>query len=83
MDEGRDGRRWGIRRGGSTVESSGQFAFQLNSEHYDDDFVAEPLSLAAHLGRSETRELARSLVPAQPIWLFSGRKPSHRASGRH
>ena len=82
------------------MESSGQFAFQLNSEQFNgseqvngseqfsgfeqsDSSVTEPISLAAHLGRSETRELARSLVPEQPIWLFSGRKASHRASGRH
>ncbi|MCU1583399.1 MAG: hypothetical protein JWO01_2787 [Microbacteriaceae bacterium] len=68
---------------GITVESSDQFVFDSGQDEYVHDFVPEPLSLVAHIGRSETRELARSLVPTQPIWLFSGRKASHRASGRH
>ncbi len=73
---------YSVARGG-TVESSEQSAFDVGENEYVNSFVPDPLSLIAHIGRSETRELARSLVPAQPVWLFSGRKVSHRASGRH
>ncbi|MCU1557773.1 MAG: hypothetical protein JWN09_1768 [Microbacteriaceae bacterium] len=72
-----------FRRGGDTVESFERFTFDNGQDEYVEDIVADPLSSVVHIGRSETRELARSLVPTQPIWLFSGRKASHRASGRH